>query len=126
MPFYDDMAGVVTDLLKPDTAGGLGQGAIAIVRTSPGIPDPVQPWVPVAPTEIIEMVDQIGEAKAEYRIGETTVGVDRAFMIVPTKSFEIDNGDVVRIDGYDIGTVVRVERLGALDVPLYAKIYVNR
>ena len=49
MPFYDDMAQVARDLLAPDTAGGLGQGAITLVRTTPGTPDPSQPWVPVTP-----------------------------------------------------------------------------
>jgi hypothetical protein len=50
MPFYEDMQQVARDLLAPDTAGGLGQGAITIVRTTPGTPDPAQPWVPVTPT----------------------------------------------------------------------------
>lgn len=126
MPFYDELADMVVDLLSPDDAGGLGQGAITIVRETPGVPSPSQPQVPVGPKVLTEDVNHVGEPKAEYRAGETVVTSDYAFMIVPATKFTVAVGDRVRIDGKDIGTIVHVERLGSLSVPVYFEIYVNR
>ena len=125
MPFYSDLAAMTVDLLQPDSAGGLGQGAISIVRATPGAIDPAHPETPVAPSETVSVVNQIGMPKAEYRTGETVVTTDVAYMITPP-SFEPKPGDVVRIAGVDVGTVVHAERLGSLDVPIYFTLWVNR
>lgn len=50
MGFYSDMDAMVQELLLPDAQGGLGQGTILLRRVIPGVPNPAQPWVPVAPT----------------------------------------------------------------------------
>ncbi|TPM39405.1 hypothetical protein FJ951_27075 [Mesorhizobium sp. B2-2-3] len=44
------MAEMVTEILQPDAAGGLGQGTVQLKRETPGVVDPDQPWVPVEPT----------------------------------------------------------------------------
>lgn len=124
--FYDEMAAMVQDLLQPDSAGGLGQGAIQIIRTTPGGIDPLHPETPVAPVRLVATVDQIGMPKAEYRTGETVITTDLAFMITPPVGFEPEAGDVVRIAGVDVGTVVHVERLGSLDVAIYWTVWANR
>jgi len=124
--FYDEMAAMVQDLLQPDSAGGLGQGAIQIIRTTPGGIDPAHPETPVAPVRLVATVDQIGMPKAEYRTGETVITTDLAFMITPPVGFEPEAGDVVRIAGVDVGTVVHVERLGSLDVAIYWTVWANR
>lgn len=126
MAFYADMAQVAADLLKPDSEGGLGQGKITIVRVTPGTPNPVEEWLPVAPVLTTEDVDQIGNIKAEYVDRGTIIVTDRAYMITPVKAFTVAPGDLVRIGGSDVGTVVHVEPFGSLDVPVYTKIYVNR
>lgn len=124
--FYSDLAAMTRDLLQPDSAGGLGQGAIQIIRTTPGGIDPLHPETPVAPVRLVATVDQIGMPKAEYRTGETVITTDLAFMIMPPVGFEPEAGDVVRIAGVDVGTVVHVERLGSLDVAIYWTVWANR
>lgn len=124
--FYDEMAAMVQELLQPDSAGGLGQGAIQIIRTTPGGIDPAHPETPVAPVRLVATVDQIGMPKAEYRTGETVITTDLAYMITPPVGFEPEAGDVVRVAGVDVGTVVHVERLGSLDVAIYWTVWANR
>lgn len=124
--FYDEMAAMVQDLMQPDSAGGLGQGAIQIIRTTPGGIDPAHPETPVAPVRLVATVDQIGMPKAEYRTGETVVTTDLAFMITPPVGFDPAPGDLVRVGGFDVGTVVHVERLGSLDVAIYWTVWANR
>lgn len=124
--FYDEMAAMVQDLLQPDSAGGLGQGAIQIIRTTPGGIDPLHPETPVAPVRLVATVDQIGMPKAEYRTGETVITTDLAYMITPPVGFDPEPGDLVRVGGVDVGTVVHVERLGSLDVAIYWTVWANR
>ncbi|WP_157866116.1 hypothetical protein [Mesorhizobium japonicum] len=45
MGFYDEMAGVATDLLTE-----FNQGVVKLKRETPGVVDPEQPWMPVEPT----------------------------------------------------------------------------
>jgi hypothetical protein len=124
--FYDEMAAMVQDLLQPDSAGGLGQGEIQIIRTTPVGIDPLHPETPVAPVRLVATVDQIGMPKAEYRTGETVITTDLAYMITPTVGFDPEPGDLVRVAGVDVGTVVHVERLGSLDVAIYWTVLANR
>lgn len=126
MTFYSELAAMAADLLKPDSENGLGQGAIQIVRLTPGTPNPAAPHNPVAPTEAVATVDQIGNPRAEYTDRGTVIKTDVAYMITPPSSFSPAPGDVVRIGGKDYATVVHVERLGALDVPVYWKVFCNR
>ena len=125
MPLYADLAAMTVDLLAPDTAGGLGQGAIAIVRVTPGAVNPASPETPVGPVETVAAVDQIGMPKAEYRNGETVVTTDVSYMITPPP-FDPKPGDLVRIGDVDVATVVHVERLGSLAVPIYYTLWANR
>lgn len=126
MPFYSDLAAMAADLLQPDSAGGLGQGAIQIVRVTPGTVDPLHPEVPVSPVRVLETVNQIGKPKAEYRDGETVIKTDMAYMITPVSTFIIAPGDLVRIGSVDVGTIVHVERLGSLETTVYELIWANR
>ena len=125
MPLYSDLAAMTVDLLAPDTAGGLGQGAIVIVRIAPGVINPASPETPVGPVETLATVNQIAIPKAEYRSGETVIQTDTAYMITPPP-FDPKPGDLVRIAGVTVGAVVHVERLGSLDVPIYYTLWVNR
>lgn len=126
MAFYAEMQDMVRDLLQPDSQGGLGQGAIAIVRETPGVPSPSAPWVPVVPSKQTEKVNQIGKPKAEYVSQGTIIVTDTAFMIEPPATLVPDVGDRVLIGGVDVGGIVHVERLGSFDVAVYFSIYVNR
>ena len=124
--FYEELAAMTADLLQPPSAGGLGQGGIQIVRTQPGAIDPAHPETPVAPVRLVATVDQIGMPKAEYRTGETVITTDLAYMITPPVGFDPEPGDLVRVAGVDVGTVVHVERLGSLDVAIYWTVWANR
>lgn len=126
MAFYDEMAAMVADLLKPDTAGGLGQGQITLTRQTKGLPDPNNPGAPVAPVELSETVEHIGNLKAEYTTGGTVVVTDYAFMIVPPLTMAVAVGDKVSVDGRQIGHIVHIARLGSNDVTVYNRLYVNR
>lgn len=61
--FYDEMAEMVTELLTEEE---LGQSGIYLVKVTPGVPDPAQPWVPVTP--VVERIGLRGVAKrVHYR-----------------------------------------------------------
>lgn len=124
--FYDEMAEMARELLAPEDHGGLGQGAITIVRLVPGEPNPDAPWEPVEPTRVAEDVDQIGEAKTEYVQGGTVIITDYAYMTVPTSTLTTTPGDLVERDGVHVGTVVHAENDPPHGVAVYSKIYVNR
>ena len=126
MPFYADMAQVARDLLAPDTAGGLGQGKITLVRTTPGTPDPSQPWVPVTPTVTTEDVNQISKTKAEYIIAGTIVQTDLAYVIEAPRVIQPVPGDTVSVGGVHVGGVVHSEPFPAHGVTVLVKLWVNR
>ena len=126
MPFYDDLQQVTRDLLAPDTAGGLGQGAITLVRTTPGTPDPAQPWVPVTPTVTTEDVNQISNTKAEYISAGTIVQTDLAYVIEAPRVIQPKPGDTVRVGGVYVGGVVHSEPFPAHGVTVMVKLWVNR
>ncbi len=126
MPFYDDMAQVTRDLLAPDTAGGLGQGAITLVRTTPGTPDPSQPWVPVTPTTTTEDVNQISNTKAEYISAGTIVQTDLAYVIEAPRVIQPKPGDTVQVGGAHVGGIVHVVRFPPHGVTVLVKLWVNR
>ena len=126
MPFYDDLQQVARDLLAPDTAGGLGQGAITLVRTTPGTPDPSQPWVPVTPTITTESVNQISKTKAEYVNAGTIVQTDLAYEIEAPRVILPVPGDTVKVGGVYVGGVVHVVRFPPHGTQVLTKIYVNR
>lgn len=128
MPFYDELAAMAADLLKPDTAGGLGMGSIQIVRLTPGIPNPAKPWEPVPPTETVATVSQIKTQNAEYVDRGTIIKTDMYFMTMPPQwgLGPVMPGDVVRIGGSQVGTVVHSAPFGSNDVAIYVEIWVNR
>ena len=120
--FYEDMAQVARDLLDPDD--GLGQGAITLVRTTPGTPDPSQPWVPVTPTVTTEDVNQI--TKAEYISAGTIVQTDLAYVIEAPRVIQPKPGDTVKVGGVHVGGVVHCEPFPAHGVTVLVKLWVNR
>jgi len=96
MTFYDDMAGVATELLTE-----FNQGVVQLKRETPGAVDPDQPWVPVEPTvqtwpldAVVKRVDQ------RYENGVLIVQTgDMVTFAVP--EFEPELTDLLVIDGAD-------------------------
>ena len=124
MSFYGDMQQVARDLMNP--VSGLGQGAITLVRTTPGTPDPSQPWVPVTPTVTSETVNQISNTKAEYVSAGTIVQTDLAYVIEAPRVIQPKPGDTVKVGGVHVGGIVHVVRFPPHGVTVLTKIYVNR
>lgn len=126
MPFYSDMAAMAADLLKPDAAGGLGQGAITIVRITPGAPNLAAPWEPVTPTRQTATVNQISTIKAEYVKEGTIIVTDFAYMTTVPTTFDPRPGDTVEAGGATVGTIVHADPFPAHGTRVYWSIYVNR
>jgi hypothetical protein len=101
MAFYDDMAAMAAELLAPEAEGGLGQGTVVLVRTTPGTPDPAQPWLAVSPTVVTETLRAAVSGAAKYADGVTILATDlRIVAAVPTMDWRMGS-DVLSltIDG---------------------------
>lgn len=125
---YSDATVWVPDLLRPESEGGLGMGAIQIVRLKPGVPNPTKPWEPVPPTETVATVNQIKKHNAEYVDRGTVIKTDMYFMTTPPQwgLGPVMPGDVVRIGGSQVGTVVHSAPFGSNDVAVYVELWVTR
>lgn len=119
--FFDEMAAVARDLLKPSDQGGLGAraGAIKYVRYTPGTP-PVNPWDPPNPPTPVEL-----PVRAQsFGINKRLIGTEIAnTVIMATDKYviceRIPDGyqptDVIEIDGAPT-TIISVERIPAAGV----------
>lgn len=75
MGFYDDMAGMVHELLLPDAEGGLGQGTVVLTRvsTTAGPND----WTPGAETLTTYTLDAVvRRVETKYVDGTLIVATD--------------------------------------------------
>lgn len=115
MTFYAEMAQTVRDLLLPDDEGGLGQGDIVLVRSTPG-PAPANPWDP--PSQAVrERISLDGAARgvgkeligAPVENGGQIVATDLSVIVAPWGG-EYGPRDVLEIDGRAV-TVLKVERI---------------
>jgi len=128
MAFYDDMAAMVSDLLAPDTSGGLGQGAITLTRLTPGTPNPTTPWEPVTPTKQTETLrGAVSGVSAELvGAGEGSAVIlasDRA-AICAVPSIGYQAGDVLAIDGVAVH-VLLVQNIPAAGTPAAVRFVVR-
>lgn len=115
--FYDEMAGVVREMLAPTSEGGLGQGSIQIVRYVPG-PPPANEWDPPAqPERDITVLDGAagGVDKelvgAPVETGGKIVATDKMVIVAPWGGV-YDPADVLEIDDKPV-TVLKVENIPA-------------
>lgn len=120
MAFYEEMAAMVRDLTKPDTAGGLGQGSLSLSRTTPGTVDPLKPWE--IPNQTISTEILKGAVRGvDRRLVGTTAGStvllasDRvAITEVPVNGYTA--GDVFSVDGTPV-MIIDVEKIPAAGTP---------
>lgn len=115
MTFYAEMAQTVRDLLQPDDEGGLGQGDIALVRSTPG-PAPANPWDPPSqPIPVRTPLDGAARGVGKELIGAPVenggqiVATDLSVIVTPWGG-EYGPRDVLEIDGRAV-TVLKVERI---------------
>lgn len=126
--FYADMAQMASELLAPTNQGGLGQGVIALVRSTPGTPNPNAPWEPVTPTVTTETLK--GAARGvDSRLVGTEVGgavilaTDRQVICAPP-AMQCHAGDTLSIDGVPVH-VIAVEKIPAAGVTSAVKFIVR-
>lgn len=107
--FYTEMAAMAASLLAPTSAGGLGQGTIALTRSQPGVINPAKPWEPVVPTLITETLDGAVKGVSSRLVGVEMGGTvilasDReAICTVPKMQYQA--GDVLSVDGKPVHIV---------------------
>ncbi|WP_311271044.1 hypothetical protein [Sphingobium sp. WCS2017Hpa-17] len=124
--FYDDMRAVGRELLAPTSAGGLGQGEIAITRYVAG-PAPVNPWdAPSPPTPERIPLDGAARGVGKELVGTPVenggqiVATDLLVIVaVPESGYNADDyepADVLEIDGAPV-TVMSVKNIPAAGIP---------
>lgn len=118
--FYSEMADMARDLLKPTSAGGLGQGHLTISREGPSTPGP-NPWDPVVPGErIVEKLDGAVRGIDKSMIGTEVGGVVlmasdlQAICAVPVLTWQ--PGDTFAVDGKPVH-VIAMENIPAAGTP---------
>ncbi|MDZ7906190.1 MAG: hypothetical protein U5N55_10755 [Cypionkella sp.] len=102
MTFFDDMAAMAADMLKPASQGGLGAepGDIVLVRQAPGAADPVQPWLPVQPTVTREILRAHSFGVPQRMIDGATIMAGDQYVIaaVPVTDLSQSDGAVIKIE----------------------------
>lgn len=108
MPFYADMARMVSDLLAPDSSGGLGQGELALVRveTAPAGNSWDEPVESVAREALRGAVSGVA---AKFVDGTTILASDlQAICAIPSMGYQ--PGDSFEIDGVP-ATIIAVRNI---------------
>jgi hypothetical protein len=108
MGFYDDMKDVASELLAEFT-----HGAVTLVRTTPGTPDPDTPWVPF--TDEVDEYPLSAVAKGvgeQYINGTTILTTDLEIAAAVAEVSPMTETDQLKVDGKAL-TVVRKMRIPA-------------
>lgn len=99
MPFYDDMADMVQELLLPDAEGGLGQGTVSLKRVT--VTPPANEWE--EPSETVETWPLKAAVKRQHQRYEGGVLIvetgDMVTFAVPAVVPQVS--DLMVIDGKD-------------------------
>lgn len=116
--FYQEMADMVRDLLSPTSAGGLGQGAITLVRVVQ-TPNPTEPWEQPTQSTLTETLKGAVSGVDRRLVGTEAGGAvilesDRiAICEVPAMSYQA--GDVLHVDGVPVH-ILSVGRIPAAGI----------
>ena len=98
--------------------------SLTLTRSTPGTPDPSQPWVPVAPTLVTETVSQFGDGRRDFRSGEVVIASDFQFMIAVPLTITPKPGDMIAADGVN-ATIIKAEPFPAGGEPVYFTLWAN-
>lgn len=130
--FYEEMAVMARDLLKPSDLGGLGAktGSIQYVRLTPGAP-PTDPWLPPNPpvrTELPVRAHAFGISKE--LVGSMIENVSLIATDLYVICERIPDGykqatDIIEIDGKDV-TILGVQRIPAAGIASAYKFFVRK
>lgn len=129
--FYDEMATMARDLLKPSDQGGLGArtGSISYLRANPVTP-PSNPWEPPAPVSFTELdvrAQSFGISKQLIgtEIGNTALIATDLYVICERIPDGYKPTDVIEIDGQSV-MILGVERIPAAGVASAVKFFIRR
>ena len=128
MGFYSELAAMAKDLLKPDAAGGLGQGVVVLSRTTQGSPDVDQPWLPVTPTIATETLLAAVSGAEKYADGVTILDTDlKIIAAIPALDWRMATGVVLglTIDGRAV-TILRVRVIPDAGTPAAVEFLARR
>jgi hypothetical protein len=127
--FYADMRAVASELLAPTDEGGLGQGKIELVRSTPG-EEPVNPWDPPSEPTITKTTLQGAASGVSKELvgtpvenGGQVVATDLE-VIVSVWGGSYAPGDVLKIDDAPV-TVLKIENIPAAGTPCAVRFIVR-
>lgn len=129
--FFDDMAAMARDILKPSNQGGLGArtGSIQYVRLTPGTP-PTNPWDAPSPpvrTELDVRAQAFGISKelVGTMIENTALVATDLYVICERIPDGYQPTDIIEIDGADV-TILGVQRIPAAGIASAVKFFIRR
>lgn len=113
--------------IAAEVRAGLGSvgNSLTLSRSTPGVPDPEQPWVPVEPVVISEAVSQFGDGSGQFRSGEVVIASDFEFMIAVPLTITPQPGDTITAGGI-ASTIIKADPFPAGGQPVYWTIWSNR
>lgn len=129
--FFDDMALMARDLLKPSNQGGLGARTRSISYLRANAPTPPEnPWEPPAPvswTELDVRAQSFGISKQLIgtEIGNTAMIATDLYVICERIPDGYQPTDVIEIDGEKV-MILGVERIPAAGVASAVKFFIRR
>lgn len=119
MAFYEQMAAMARDLLKPDTEGGLGQGKLVLHHKTVGTPDPDNPWDPVEPTVQMEVVRGavrgVDQELVGKEVGGTVIVASDKVAICEVPQIDYVAGDDLYVDS-DPLKIIAIEKIPAAGI----------
>ncbi|NLY14606.1 MAG: hypothetical protein GXZ10_13445 [Gammaproteobacteria bacterium] len=114
MSLYDDMETMVGEMLAPESEGGLGQGAVQLIRVTPGVPDSAKPWLPVQPTEQTELlkgaVKGVSSKLVGTEVGSAVILASDREAICAAPNMRYQAGDILSVDGVRVN-ILSVQRI---------------
>lgn len=124
---YTRMAATAERLLSPTSQGGLGQGRIELIRTTPGTPG-ANPWDPVEPvteTELLKgAVRGVDKRLVGTNVGDAVILASDRQAICATPKMDYTAGDTLSVDGKPVH-IISVEKLPAAGVTVAVKFIVR-
>jgi hypothetical protein len=94
------------------------QGAVVLVRTTPGEPDPDEPWKPVVDEVDEYPLSAVAKGVSEqYVDGTTILATDLEIVAAVAEVSPMMENDQLKVDGRDV-TVVRKMQIPAAGTPV--------
>lgn len=105
MAFFQDMANMPRDMLKPESNGGLGTGVVQLKRIVSSEPDPNNPWGN-STTETVETLDAAvlgtDSKMVGTTMGSTVLMASDLVVVAAVPKMQVESGDTLTIDGRNV------------------------